>query len=39
LTRTMSNEKDIHDSYVNAIKNANEFIYIENQYFIGNLLI
>jgi phospholipase D1/2 len=29
-------EKSIEESYVNAIQNANRFIYIETQYFIGS---
>ncbi|CAL5195615.1 unnamed protein product [Lathyrus oleraceus] len=28
-------EKSIHDAYVEAIRHAERFIYIENQYFIG----
>ncbi|KAK9683588.1 hypothetical protein RND81_10G151400 [Saponaria officinalis] len=29
-------DRSIHDGYVNAIRRAKNFIYIENQYFIGS---
>jgi phosphatidylserine/phosphatidylglycerophosphate/cardiolipin synthase-like enzyme len=30
-----NNEKDIQDAYIHSIKAATEYIYIENQFFIG----
>ncbi|KAK4736143.1 hypothetical protein R3W88_010404 [Solanum pinnatisectum] len=35
LPRNMTVERSIHDAYVEAIRRADRFIYIENQYFIG----
>ncbi|KAL5579510.1 hypothetical protein UlMin_011952 [Ulmus minor] len=35
LFRNLTVEQSIHEAYVEAIRKANEFIYIENQYFIG----
>ena len=35
LSRKVSTEKSIHEAYVEAIRKAERFIYIENQYFIG----
>lgn len=35
LTRNMPVERSIHEAYVEAIRRADRFIYIENQYFIG----
>lgn len=29
-------DKSIHNAYVKAIRSAQHFIYIENQYFIGS---
>lgn len=29
-------DKSIHTAYVNAIRSAQHFIYIENQYFLGS---
>lgn len=29
-------ERSIQDAYINAIRRANKFIYIENQYFLGS---
>lgn len=29
-------ESDIHNAYINAIRKAKRFIYIENQYFVGS---
>ncbi|KAI4329162.1 hypothetical protein L6164_021455 [Bauhinia variegata] len=33
--RKLTVERSIHDAYVEAIRRADKFIYIENQYFIG----
>ncbi|KAK3410846.1 hypothetical protein EUGRSUZ_J02872 [Eucalyptus grandis] len=35
MFRTVTVEKSIHEAYVKAIRRAERFIYIENQYFIG----
>ncbi|GAB2293390.1 hypothetical protein Dimus_027589 [Dionaea muscipula] len=35
LPGKVTREKSIHDAYVQAIRSAERFIYIENQYFIG----
>ncbi|KAK6125104.1 hypothetical protein DH2020_041168 [Rehmannia glutinosa] len=35
LPKNLRVEKSIHDAYVDAIRRADRFIYIENQYFIG----
>lgn len=35
LPRNMRVERSIHEAYVEAIRRADKFIYIENQYFIG----
>ncbi|KAJ6327581.1 hypothetical protein OIU78_014450 [Salix suchowensis] len=35
LARNMRVERSIHEAYVEAIRRAERFIYIENQYFIG----
>ncbi|XP_027342882.1 phospholipase D alpha 4 [Abrus precatorius] len=35
LFRKLSVERSIHDAYVEAIRRADRFLYIENQYFIG----
>ncbi|KAK9734522.1 hypothetical protein RND81_04G145300 [Saponaria officinalis] len=35
LSEKIKTEKSIHDAYVEAIRKADNFIYIENQYFIG----
>ncbi|XP_074294927.1 phospholipase D alpha 4 [Silene latifolia] len=35
LSLKVKTEKSIHDAYVEAIRKADKFIYIENQYFIG----
>ncbi|KNA04243.1 hypothetical protein SOVF_201460 [Spinacia oleracea] len=35
LSNKVSTEKSIHEAYVEAIRKADKFIYIENQYFIG----
>ncbi|XP_027125025.1 phospholipase D alpha 4 [Coffea arabica] len=35
LPRNMSTERSIHEAYVEAIRRADRFIYIENQYFLG----
>ncbi|XP_030477028.1 phospholipase D alpha 4 [Syzygium oleosum] len=35
MFRTLTVEKSIHEAYVEAIRRAERFIYIENQYFIG----
>ncbi|KAI4355524.1 hypothetical protein L6164_004287 [Bauhinia variegata] len=35
LSRKLTVERSIHDAYVEAIRRAERFIYIENQYFIG----
>ncbi|KAM7490090.1 hypothetical protein LguiA_033011 [Lonicera macranthoides] len=29
-------DRSIHDAYINAIRRAKDFIYIENQYFLGS---
>ncbi|XWS12056.1 hypothetical protein CRYUN_Cryun37aG0057900 [Craigia yunnanensis] len=35
LPKTLTVEQSIHEAYVEAIRRAERFIYIENQYFIG----
>ncbi|KAI5665472.1 hypothetical protein M9H77_15325 [Catharanthus roseus] len=35
LQRNITVERSIHEAYVEAIRRADKFIYIENQYFIG----
>ena len=35
MARTLTVERSIHEAYVEAIRRAERFIYIENQYFIG----
>ncbi|KAJ7963164.1 Phospholipase D [Quillaja saponaria] len=35
LSRKLTVERSIHEAYVEAIRCADRFIYIENQYFIG----
>ncbi|XP_024028177.1 phospholipase D alpha 4 [Morus notabilis] len=35
MMRNMTVERSIHEAYVEAIRKADKFIYIENQYFIG----
>ncbi|OIW15899.1 hypothetical protein TanjilG_04434 [Lupinus angustifolius] len=35
LFRKLTVERSIHEAYVEAIRRADRFIYIENQYFIG----
>ncbi|KAJ4835857.1 Phospholipase D alpha 4 [Turnera subulata] len=35
LARNLTVERSIHEAYVEAIRRAERFIYIENQYFIG----
>lgn len=35
LPKDLSVERSIHEAYVDAIRRADRFIYIENQYFIG----
>ncbi|KAL3632948.1 Phospholipase D alpha 4 [Castilleja foliolosa] len=35
LPKNLPVEKSIHEAYVDAIRRADRFIYIENQYFIG----
>lgn len=35
LSNKVSTEQSIHEAYVEAIRKADRFIYIENQYFIG----
>ncbi|PON96130.1 Phospholipase D [Trema orientale] len=35
LFRNLTVEQSIHEAYVDAIRKADKFIYIENQYFIG----
>jgi phospholipase D1/2 len=35
LARNLRVERSIHEAYVEAIRRAERFIYIENQYFIG----
>ncbi|KAK4837433.1 hypothetical protein QYF36_005402 [Acer negundo] len=35
LSKNQSVERSIHEAYVEAIRKAERFIYIENQYFIG----
>lgn len=35
LFRNLTVEQSIHEAYVKAIRGADKFIYIENQYFIG----
>ncbi|XP_057771947.1 phospholipase D alpha 4 [Salvia miltiorrhiza] len=35
LPKNLSIERSIHEAYVEAIRRADRFIYIENQYFIG----
>ncbi|XVF25114.1 hypothetical protein REPUB_Repub13aG0186100 [Reevesia pubescens] len=35
LSKTLTVEQSIHEAYVEAIRRAERFIYIENQYFIG----
>ena len=35
LFRNLTVEQSIHEAYVEAIRKADKFIYIENQYFIG----
>lgn len=35
LSKNMNVEQSIHEAYVEAIRRAERFIYIENQYFIG----
>lgn len=35
LFRNLTIEQSIHEAYVEAIRRADKFIYIENQYFIG----
>ncbi|XP_012069001.1 phospholipase D alpha 4 [Jatropha curcas] len=35
MAKHMKVEKSIHEAYVEAIRKAERFIYIENQYFIG----
>lgn len=35
LQKNLTVERSIHDAYVEAIRRAERFIYIENQYFIG----
>ncbi|KAL4368286.1 hypothetical protein GQ457_05G025030 [Hibiscus cannabinus] len=35
LSRNLTVEQSIHEAYVEAIRRAERFIYIENQYFIG----
>ncbi|KAF3450620.1 hypothetical protein FNV43_RR06709 [Rhamnella rubrinervis] len=35
LFRNLTAEQSIHEAYVEAIRHAENFIYIENQYFIG----
>ncbi|XP_010542434.1 PREDICTED: phospholipase D alpha 4 isoform X2 [Tarenaya hassleriana] len=36
MPRGLSVEKSIHDAYIEAIRRAERFIYIENQYFMGS---
>ena len=36
FTRSWQYERSIQDSYLRAIQEAERFIYIENQYFIGS---
>ncbi|RWR72420.1 phospholipase D alpha 1-like protein [Cinnamomum micranthum f. kanehirae] len=38
LVRVKNNivDRSIHDAYINAIRRAKDFIYIENQFFIGS---
>ncbi|XP_010462361.1 PREDICTED: phospholipase D alpha 4-like [Camelina sativa] len=36
MPRGLSVEKSVHDGYVEAIRKAERFIYIENQYFMGS---
>ncbi|XP_010501124.1 PREDICTED: phospholipase D alpha 4-like [Camelina sativa] len=36
MPRGLSGEKSVHDGYVEAIRKAERFIYIENQYFMGS---
>ncbi|KAJ9179313.1 hypothetical protein P3X46_011120 [Hevea brasiliensis] len=35
MARNLTVERSIHEAYVEAIRRAERFIYIENQYFIG----
>ncbi|KAJ8774134.1 hypothetical protein K2173_009565 [Erythroxylum novogranatense] len=35
MARNITVERSIHEAYVEAIRRAEKFIYIENQYFIG----
>ncbi|EEF34982.1 phospholipase D alpha 4 [Ricinus communis] len=35
MARNLTSERSIHEAYVEAIRRAERFIYIENQYFIG----
>ncbi|KAL5822554.1 hypothetical protein ACOSQ4_020454 [Xanthoceras sorbifolium] len=35
LSKNLTVERSIHEAYVEAIRKAERFIYIENQYFIG----
>ncbi|KAK4269260.1 hypothetical protein QN277_022444 [Acacia crassicarpa] len=35
FSRKLTAERSIHDAYVEAIRRADRFIYVENQYFIG----
>ncbi|XP_057978431.1 phospholipase D alpha 4 [Malania oleifera] len=35
LSKNLTVERSIHEAYVEAIRRADRFIYIENQYFIG----
>lgn len=35
MARNLNAERSIHEAYVEAIRRAERFIYIENQYFIG----
>ncbi|KAL3528635.1 hypothetical protein ACH5RR_007957 [Cinchona calisaya] len=35
LPKNISTERSIHEAYVEAIRRADRFIYIENQYFLG----
>lgn len=35
MFKTLTVEKSIHEAYVKAIRRAERFIYIENQYFLG----
>ncbi|KAG4211673.1 hypothetical protein ERO13_A02G115700v2 [Gossypium hirsutum] len=35
LSKNLTVEQSIHEAYVEAIRRADRFIYIENQYFIG----